>query len=75
MHEQSTDVRVAQMPVAVFALCQLRGRSLQDFHASCLSLMEGLTLTLFATDTLKYAAGRYRPDWYDSWQWCSVARQ
>jgi membrane-associated phospholipid phosphatase len=53
------------LPWFVIGFVQWRHKSPHDFHHASLSLVMSVLLTLSVTTSLKYAAGRYRPN-YDS---------
>jgi len=50
-------------PIAIFAFYQIWGRSLHDFHHSCLGILEGLGFTVFFTGFIKIFAGELRPNY------------
>ena len=67
---------VLQLPVMVFAAAQIGRWRVDELHHCLLSTAQGLTLNSIATNLLKYAAGRYRPNWYVvvAAAWCYVER-
>jgi len=51
------------LPFIAIALMQKRRRSAHDFHHAVMTLMITILLVNTVTTSLKYAAGRYRPNW------------
>jgi diacylglycerol diphosphate phosphatase/phosphatidate phosphatase len=50
-------------PIVIFLFLQIWMRSGHDFHHACLGLLQALVFTMIFTDSIKFAAGRYRPDY------------
>jgi len=52
------------LPIAIFALAQIYLKNGQDCHHAMLGLFVAISLTNVFTSAVKSAAGRYRPNWY-----------
>jgi len=51
------------VPVVIFALWQFHHRSFHDFHHAVLGVLEAWAITIFFTEWIKEACGKYRPYW------------
>jgi diacylglycerol diphosphate phosphatase/phosphatidate phosphatase len=50
------------IPILIFSVYQLHGRSFHDFHNATLGLLEGFGLSVFFTSLIKPYVGMYRPN-------------